>query len=93
VNGVRVSVDSQGVFVKNFLLNEGTNTVVVLSTDRYGQTSRLVYQVEMVAPGSEPWPDSPSLLPLMLGITVVVIVVEVVVLQLYWRRKAGGKGS
>jgi hypothetical protein len=88
VNGVRISVDAQGTFVKNFLLNEGSNSIIVLSTDRYGQTTRLVYDVTMVAPEPEPWAEPPSMLPLMLGITLAIIVVEVVALQLWWRRKS-----
>jgi len=87
VNGVRISVDSRGTFVKNFLLNEGSNSIVVLSTDRYGQTTMLVYDVTMVAPEPEPWADASSWLPLMLGITIALIIVEVVALQLWWRRK------
>jgi hypothetical protein len=93
VNGVRVSVDANGLFVKNFLLNEGTNRLEIISTDRYGQTTTLVYQVSMVAPEPEPWPDSPSLFPLMLAITIAILVVEVVVLQLYWRRKRENEGA
>ncbi len=87
VNGVRVAVDSEGGFFKNFLLNEGVNTLIIESTDRYGQTTQVTYSVTMVAPEPEPWPDAESLIPLMLGITVAVLVVEVVILHLYWRRK------
>jgi hypothetical protein len=87
VNGVRLSVDSSGVFVRNFLLNEGENRLVVVSTDRYGQSSNVTYTVSMVAPEPEPWPEAPSLLPMLLAITVAVLVVEAVVLRLYWGRK------
>jgi hypothetical protein len=87
VNGGRVSVDGSGSFVRNFLLNEGDNHLVIVSTDQYGQSTTLVYDVTMIAPEPEPWPDAPSLLPLMLGITIAILVVEVIALQLYWRRK------
>ena len=87
VNGVRVSVDSQGAFQKNYLVNEGPNSLEIVSTDQYGQSTRLVYDVTMKAPEPEPWPDTQSLLPLMLGITIAILVVEVVALQLWWRRK------
>ncbi|MCK5252389.1 MAG: hypothetical protein KAQ96_05545, partial [Thermoplasmata archaeon] len=87
VNGVRVSVDSQGAFQKNYLLNEGPNSLEIVSTDQYGQSTRLVYDVTMKAPEPEPWPDVQSLLPLMLGITIAILVVEVVTLQLWWRGK------
>ncbi|UCC94021.1 MAG: hypothetical protein JSW25_05000, partial [Thermoplasmata archaeon] len=87
VNGARISVDSGGLFVKNFLLNEGSNRLVVVSTDMYGQSTSLVYEVQMTPAQPEPWPDSPSMLPTMLAITIVIIVVEVVVLQLWWRWK------
>ena len=87
VNGVRVSVDTQGAFSKNYLLNEGPNSLEMVSTDQYGQSTRLVYDVTMKAPEPEPWSDVPSLLPLMLGITITILVVEIVSLQLWWRRK------
>jgi hypothetical protein len=87
VNGVRLSVDTSGAFVRNFLLNEGMNTLVVVSTDDYGQKTTLVYEVKMVAPEPEPWPDATSLFPMMLALTIVLLVVEAVLLQLYWRRK------
>ncbi len=92
VNGGRLGVDAEGRFQRVFLLNEGDNTLVIVSTDRYGQSTRLVYQVSMVAPEPEPWPDAPSLLPILLTLTVFILVVEVVVLHLYWRRrrKTGG---
>jgi hypothetical protein len=86
VNGVRVSVDGSGAFVRNFLLNEGDNTLVVVSTDRYGQSSNASHTVRMVAPEPEPWPEAPSLLPMLLALTAVLLAVEVVVLRLYWRR-------
>ena len=87
VNGARISVDTSGYFIKNFLLNEGNNRLVVVSTDMYGQSTSLVYEVQMTPPQPEPWPDTPSPLPMMLAITFALIVVEVVVLQLWWRRK------
>ncbi|MCJ2540552.1 MAG: hypothetical protein LN414_04715, partial [Candidatus Thermoplasmatota archaeon] len=87
VNGVRISVDSRGAFQKNYLLNEGPNSLEIVSTDQYGQSTMLVYDVTMKAPEPEPWPDVQSLLPLMLGITIAILVIEVVALQLWWRRK------
>lgn len=86
VNGARISVDSQGNFQRNFLLSEGGNRMVLVSTDRFGQSTTLVYEVEMSPPQPEPWPDPPSRLPAMLAITVVILVVEALVLWLWWRR-------
>jgi hypothetical protein len=87
VNGARISVDQAGLFVKNFLLNEGDNRLVVVSTDVYGQSTSIVYEVQMTPPQPEPWPDTPSRLPTMLAITIAILVVEVVDIQLWWRRK------
>jgi hypothetical protein len=89
VNGARISVDGSGLFIKNFLLNEGNNILVVVSTDMYGQSASLVYEVQMTPPRPEPWPDPDSMLPTMLAITIAIIVVETVALQLWWRRKRG----
>jgi hypothetical protein len=89
VNGVRISVDTGGSFVRNFLLNEGENTLVVTSTDLYGQSSNVTYRVSMVAPEPEPWPEPTSLLPMLLAITIIILVVEVVLLRLYWSRREG----
>jgi hypothetical protein len=87
VNGARVAVDSTGFFIKNFLLNEGSNQLVIVTTDRFGQSTSKVLDVEMSPPEPEPWPDSPSILPQMLVFTVAVLVIEVVALELWWRRK------
>jgi hypothetical protein len=93
VNGGRVSVDTEGRFQRVFLLNEGDNTLVIVTTDRYGQSTDLVYHVSMVPPAPEPWPDAPSLLPFMLSVTLVILVVEAVVLHLYWRRRKRIEGT
>lgn len=86
VNGARISVDSHGNFVRNFLLSEGDNRMVLVSTDRFGQSTTLVYEVEMSPPRPEPWPDPASRLPTMFAITLVILVVEAVLLWWWWRR-------
>ncbi len=87
VNGAPVSVDSEGAFQKNFLLNEGPNRIVITVTDRYGQTTTLTHDITMTPPDPEPLNTTPSPLPYMLALTALTLVVVAVVLKLWWKRQ------
>jgi len=86
VNGAPLSVDREGFFQKNFLLNEGTNRLDIVVEDRYGQITTLTHEVTMTPPEPEPLNTTPSSLPYMLALTAVVILVWAIVLKLWWKR-------
>ncbi len=87
VNGAPISVDREGFFQKNFLLNEGANRLVIVVEDRYGQVTTMTYDITMMPPEPDPLNTTPSSLPYMLAITAVILVVEVIVLKVWWKRK------
>ncbi len=87
VNGAPIPVDREGLFQKTFLLNEGTNRLVIVVEDRYGQVTTMTYDITMTPPGPEPLTTTPSSLPYMLAITAVIIVVEAFVLKVWWKRR------
>ncbi len=87
VNGAPIPVDREGLFQKNFLLNEGTNRLVIVAEDRYGQVTNVTHDVIMTPPEPVPLDSTPSSLPYMLAITAVILVVEAVVLWGWWKRK------
>ena len=87
VNGAPVSVDREGFFQKDFLLNEGTNHLVIVVEDRYGQVTTMTYDITMTPPEPERMNTTPSSLPYMLALTAVIIVVEAIVLKVWWKRR------
>ncbi|MCK4971464.1 MAG: hypothetical protein KAS77_13090, partial [Thermoplasmata archaeon] len=87
VNGAPIPVDREGFFQKNFLLNEGTNRLVIVVEDRYGQVTTLTYDITMMPPEPERMNTTPSSLPYMLVLTAVIILVEAIVLKVWWKRR------
>lgn len=87
VNGAPISVDRDGSFQKNFLLNEGTNRLVIIVEDRYGQITTITHDITMTPPEPEPLNTAPSSLPYMLAITATILLVEAMVLKIWWKRR------
>jgi hypothetical protein len=90
VNGAPIPVDIEGAFIKNFLLSEGRNRLVVHALDRYGQNTTLVYEVEMTPSVPPPVEGPDSKIPIYILIAVVILVIEGVILQLWWIRRRRG---
>jgi hypothetical protein len=84
-NGAALAVDQNGSFFKILLLNEGMNHIVVFSTDEFGNQAQEVFQVEMIPSKPPPKEKAPSLIPLMLVITLLVLTIEGVFLL--WRKR------
>jgi hypothetical protein len=87
VNGAPISVDRDGSFQKNFLLNEGANRLVIVVEDRYGQITTITHDITMTPPEPEPLNTAPSSLPYMLAITAAILLVEAMVLKIWWKRR------
>jgi hypothetical protein len=84
VNGAQVSVDFQGRFMRNFLLSEGHNHLLVVAEDRYGQVSIVEHDVEMSPSVPPPVKGADSNLFPYLAISAVILITEALLLQLWW---------
>ncbi len=90
-NGAPLAVDLNGSFFKILLLNEGMNRIEVFSTDEFGNQAREVFEVEMIPSQPPPKERAPSLIPLLLVITLLVLAVEGVLLM--WRKRVRERGE
>ncbi len=86
VNGLTTLVDENGTFRKTVLLSSGTNRIVIVSKDGYGNRATRLVLVEMMPETPPPKESRTSLHPIMIGMTVAVLFVEGVAVGLYARR-------
>jgi hypothetical protein len=97
INGLRVSVFSDGVFSRVVLLSEGLNRIQVVATDEYGNRANVTYAVEMVPTQPPPHEGRPTLVWALLTLSALAIGVEAALLLVRRSRVQGpqrtGKGG
>jgi len=89
INGLRVSVFSDGVFSRVVLLSEGINRIELVSTDEYGNRANATYLVEMVPTQPPPHEGRPTLVWALLTLSALVLGVEAAILLVRRSRAQG----
>ena len=93
INGLRVSVYSDGVFSRVVLLSEGINRIEIVATDEYGNRANATYLVDMVPTQPPPHEGRPTLVWALLALTALVLGIEVAFLLVRRSGTQGPKGS
>jgi hypothetical protein len=87
VNGVAVPVDGEGRFQLPLLLARGTTRLTVVSTDAFGNSANVSFEVTLAPVPPDVKGPAPSLLPWLSLVTLAVLAIEGVVLALWARRR------